>query len=169
MNKISIKKPNLIAIVVASYLCGYFPDLTRFERHFSISGLSTVIIKSQGWRLNSQVPPIWVKYSWIKCSHGQNSTSESIDKDWTSISTHYQSNSSPVSNVRLWILQQNSSRRRCFITKVATASTVDNKLTLTGVADRSLSTANFFIPLALSTLNTISRFWLVDDEWLNRL
>ena len=30
-----------------------------------------------------------------------------------------------------------------FSTKVATASTVNNKLTLTGVADRSLSTAKF--------------------------
>ena len=83
-------------------------QIRRNLSHFSISELSTVIIKSQGQRLNSQEPIIWVKYSWIKCSHCHNSTSESIDKDWTFISTHHQRYSSPERNIRQWILQQSS-------------------------------------------------------------
>ena len=48
-----LKSLTLLPSWVASFLCGYFPDPTRFEPF-----LNSVIIRSQGWRLNSQVPPI---------------------------------------------------------------------------------------------------------------
>ena len=157
MKKISIKKPNLIAIVER------FLPVWLFSRSDAIWAIFNFWVvngynKIQRPETNSQEPTIWVKYSWIKSSLGHNSTSESIDKDWTFIPTHHQRNSSPASNVGRWILQPNSFRRSCFITKVATAFTVDNKLCHSGVAGRSLSTANFFIPLGLPTwLHCLSR------------
>ena len=79
MKKFSIKKPNLIA-KVTSFLCGYFPDPTRFDPF-----LNFVVVNG-----NNKIPRLETKFSGatnlsqvflIKCSHGHNSTSQSIDKD----------------------------------------------------------------------------------------
>ena len=111
--------------------------MRRDLSHFSISWLLTVIIKSQGWRLNSQVPPIWIKYSWIKYSHGHNFSSESIDKDWTFISAN-----------AIAVLRATSGGEYCNKTALEGGALAPKwprlrPLTLTGVADRCLSSAIF--------------------------
>ena len=57
-------------------------------RYFSISLLPIVSYNTKAAHSILKNPPNWVKYSEIKCSHSHNSTSESVDKDWTFISTH---------------------------------------------------------------------------------
>ena len=134
--------PRYLEILIAIF------QIRRNLSHFSISGLSTYNnLKSRGWTLYSQEP---TNLSQIFLDE---MFPRSIDKDLTFISTHQQRNSSPRTSGGNFFtrLRENSFRKRCFITKVATASTVDDKLILIGVADRSLSTANFVISLGLPT------------------
>ena len=129
-----LKSLNLLPSWIAFFLCGYFPDPTRFEPFHNFM----VIIKSQGWRLNSHVSPVLVKYSWIKYSHSHNSTSESI---LTEIELSFQPTINAIAVLRTTsggeYCNKTAFIRRCFSTKTATASNVDNKLTLTLVHSSS--------------------------------
>ena len=135
MKKFSIKKPNLIATLGSFLVVWLFFRSNAIWAIFQFLGCQRY---NKGWRPNFQEPPIF----WIKCSHGQNSTSESINKDWTLISTI------DAIAVLEWpqavILQKKKNFRKVrFITKVALALTIDRKLSLSGVADRSFVNHKF--------------------------
>ena len=55
--KISIKKPNLLPLWTASFLCGYFPDPTRFEPFFNF-WVVNCYNKIPRLETKSQEPPI---------------------------------------------------------------------------------------------------------------
>ena len=92
-------KKKILPLWVASILCGYFPDSTRFEPFFNSSAVNG-IINTKAAHSILESPSKLSQTSQIKCFHGYNSTSESINKDQTFISTHQQRSSSPVGDLR---------------------------------------------------------------------
>ena len=66
--KLSIKKPNFIAIVGRFLpVCFFFPDSTRIKP-LSVHRLSTVIVNTKAEHSILTSPPSSVTYSWLKCS-----------------------------------------------------------------------------------------------------